>query len=136
MSSNVAIPQELSPTQAAAIEALVSARTIKAAAEQAGVTRQTIYTWMQTDPAFRAAYRYIREAAFANVGHGLLALGEKAVEAYADVLEGPALPGAFTLAKTADSIISNIFKLREFMEIDERLASIESRLVERGRDEY
>ena len=134
MSSYVAVPHELSPVQAAAIDALVTSRTLKEAAETAGVTRQTLYTWMQSDPAFRAAYRSVREAAFANVGHGLLALGDRAVEAYSEILRAPNMPGSYTLAKTADSILSQMFKLRELMDVDERLAAIEDRLREVDHD--
>ena len=119
----------LTPKQLAALEALITARTFGEAAKTAKVDRSTLRLWLNEDPAFRAAYKAIRAEAFDSLSLGLTALGEKAVEAYRDVLEGPALPGAATLGRVADSIISNIFRLRELVELEERMATIEAQLA-------
>jgi hypothetical protein len=130
------IREGLSLPQIKALELLFTGQRIVDIAAEVGVDRTTIYDWLNNNANFRAAYRFLKAEQFDNLARRLLALGDKAVDAYATVLEGPAIPGAFTLSKTADSIINQIFKLKELMDIDERLAEIEARLAEVERDEF
>jgi uncharacterized protein YerC len=46
----------LGQTQELALAALRKGRTFRQAAQAAGVSRPTIYRWVQSDPHFRAAY--------------------------------------------------------------------------------
>ena len=118
----------LSPKQVAAIQALTTARTIGEAAKEAGVNRSTLNVWLKEDETFRLAYRTVKAAAFEAVAYGLLQLGEDAVRAYRDALEGPGIPGAATLSRTADSIVSQLFKLKDLTDFEDRLAAIEARI--------
>ncbi len=120
----------LSPKQMVALESLATARTFIQVADEAGITRETLRVWLNDDPNFRLAYRQVKQAAFEGIAQGLLSLGEKAIEAYGDVLKAPACPGYSNLSRTADSIIANLFKLKDLSDFEDRLAAIEQRLEE------
>jgi hypothetical protein len=73
----------LTPAQQRALASVTGGSTIKSAAEGAGVSRATLYNWIERDPDFRAAYnawqRELRESARAR----LLKAAEVAVETVA-----------------------------------------------------
>ena len=52
--ADTSAPANLSPVQAQVIAALAQGRTVTAAAQDAGLHRNTIYNWFQ-DPAFKTA---------------------------------------------------------------------------------
>lgn len=47
---------QLSPQQTQALDLLLAGRTITQAAEEVGITRETLSRWRNHDPAFQAAY--------------------------------------------------------------------------------
>ena len=70
----------LGRTQEAALAALRTGSSFRQAAEAAGVSRPTIYRWVQSDPHFRAAYNaWMQEQAESARGR-LLKLADKAVD--------------------------------------------------------
>ena len=78
-----ALAVRLTPAQQQALASMSGGSTIKSAAEGAGVSRATLYNWIERDPDFRAAYnawqRELRESARAR----LLKVAEVAVETVA-----------------------------------------------------
>lgn len=121
---------DLTPKQTGAIEALTKAKTFGEAAKLAGVDRDTLRYWLREDETFRQAYKAVKADAFEGLALGLMNLTEAAIGAYADVLANPAMPGQMTASKTAEAIIGQLFRLREALEVDERLSLIEARLGE------
>jgi transposase-like protein len=73
----------LGQTQEAALAALRTGSTYRQAAEAAGVSRPTIYRWMQSDPHFRAAYNAWKQEQTESARGRLLKMADQAV----DVLE-------------------------------------------------
>lgn len=120
---------ELSLRQIEMLEILATARTFGQAAEKAGISRETLRLWL-LEPTFKQAYREVKASTFAGIAQGLLSLGESAIDAYSDVLKAPACPGYANLSRTADSIIANLFKLKDLSDFEDRLAVIEQRLEE------
>jgi uncharacterized protein YchJ len=55
MSLSASAPQTLTPVQAQVASLLAAGSTITDAATQASISRQTIYTWLQSNAAFEAA---------------------------------------------------------------------------------
>lgn len=74
----------LGQTQEAALDALRTGSTFRQAAQAAGVSRPTIYRWMQSDPHFRAAYNAWKQEQIESARSRIIRLTDKAV----DVVEG------------------------------------------------
>jgi hypothetical protein len=79
-----------------AILALLSERSIQAAATRCGVGERTLRTWLGDDPAFQAAYRAARHAAFETGLSRIQAMTGAAVDALADLL-GPQINASVRL---------------------------------------
>jgi hypothetical protein len=74
-----AAAMELTGPQRSAIIQLTSGRTRADAARAAGVTRTTLYRWLNTDAAFQAAYNVWRNDALGTAQAELLAATRDAV---------------------------------------------------------
>lgn len=70
---------DLSPAQLAYLRALISGKTITAAAEEAGVGRKTVYRW-QSNPRFAAVLNTWRNQAMESARTQLLGLTDEAIE--------------------------------------------------------
>lgn len=70
----------LSERRRRAIEALLTARTVTAAAAQCGVGERTLRRWL-ADEAFRAAYREVGRQRLSDTVNRLRAAADEAVEA-------------------------------------------------------
>jgi hypothetical protein len=72
---------QLSVPQQAALAALSNGRTIRDAAESAGVYRGTVSRWLRADPRFRAAYNAWRQELIDSTRSRLLRTAELAADA-------------------------------------------------------
>ena len=81
------LADRLPVAQYAALSAIVSGNSFRRAAEAAGVSRATIYRWVQTDPLFRAAFnawqKEIKESSHAR----LVKMSEQAVDVVEKALQ-------------------------------------------------
>jgi hypothetical protein len=73
----------------AALDALLSGKSVTAAATAAGVSRQTVHRWLRTDPAVIAAWNAGRLELLQVTRGRLLRLGEKAVSVIEETLNLP-----------------------------------------------
>jgi hypothetical protein len=78
MSQNVTL-QAISPAQSAALQILVSGRTVTRAAKEAGVARETVSRWLHHDPVFIAEMQNARADLARQTRCALEALGMQAV---------------------------------------------------------
>lgn len=118
--------ETLSKKQVRAIEALISQPTIRAAAAAARTSETTLWRWLN-DPVFDQAYRQARSEILENTLTVLQARSTQAVETLVEVMEdGSALPSARVSA--ARTILEFSLKVRETVEIEERLRAIEERV--------
>lgn len=99
-------------TQAAALSALAEAATLTEAAERAGVSRRTLYSWIHEDTAFIAAYEQMISSSEAAALDTLTEKTGKAVEVVAAILEDEEQPGAVRL-KAAQTILDLTARQRE-----------------------
>lgn len=114
--------------QEQAIAALLTLPTVKAAAKEAGVTDQTLRTWL-ADPEFLAAYRAARRQILEHaVAHVQQATGE-AVKTLRQLLKCKHLG---TRARAAVAILDQAAKGLEAFDFDERLAELERRAAAAG----
>src|SRR5215207_3376238 len=80
------IREHLSPKQSRAIAALITTRTIEAAAAETGVTSRTLRRWISEDPLFAVEYRSARRAALDAAISSLQCGAVEAVEALRSAL--------------------------------------------------
>lgn len=107
----------------AVVLALATTRTLSAASREAGVSRSTIYSWMQ-EPGFREAVGQMRHRFFEEAAELLLAGQAKAVSRLLEGLDSrdPALR-----LRSATSILELGMDVREGSEMEARLRDLEHR---------
>jgi len=79
----------LSPVQARTVQALAQGSTITAAAESAGISRRTLYNWIERQPGFSAAVEQARCEYADSLRDNLKHLSALALDALSDVLTNP-----------------------------------------------
>ena len=117
---------KLTPKQRKAVEALLTSGDITQAAQAAGVARDTLYRWMRQDD-FRSALKTAEAASIENLARELVRLGEKAARTLDEAMTAE---DATTSARVraADIVISKLLQLREMVDLEKRLQTLE-RLV-------
>jgi hypothetical protein len=96
-------PANLSPAQAQVIAALAQGRTVTAAAQAAGLHRNTIYNWLN-DPSFKTAAEEAQREYVAILSDGMRDLAALALQTLRNLLEDPKTPPSVRL-KTALAIL-------------------------------
>lgn len=84
--------------RAAILEALAAAGTITEAAELAGVSRKTIYSYMNEDKEFIAAYRDMKRGQIRDMANTINQKAEKAAAFIAGLLDDKEAPAAVKLS--------------------------------------
>jgi hypothetical protein len=106
-----------------AISALLTQRNIEEAARTAGIGTQTLIRWMKV-PAFQAAYRDARRAAF---GQSIARLQQGSAAAASTLLkimldqDSP----ASTRVRAAECVMNHAMKAIEMEDIEARVAALE-----------
>jgi hypothetical protein len=111
----------------AAVAALLSAPTVKAAAKQVGVTQQALQKWLKI-PAFAAMVRDARDQAFQHALGRLQAESSRAVDVLARVLRKRTADDK-TKVRAALGLLAVAFKGVELHELIDRLAAVEQELA-------
>ena len=87
-------PPALPAQQQQAIAALLSGATVTAAADRAGVARQTLHRWLADDPGFIAAHNLARREMANAVTQALRVLSVQSVKVLKRALTSPETPAA------------------------------------------
>ncbi len=90
-------PQPFTAAQSKVLVHISAGSTLKAAAEAAGVHRNTILHWRRNLPGFRAAWEQSHYDQMMQVRDEVLPLAPLAVTAIREILENPAAPPALRL---------------------------------------
>jgi hypothetical protein len=115
-----------------AIAALLSERTIGAAARKAGIAERTLYTWMN-EPAFRAALRDVEKSIIDDVTRRLSAGQELALDALEKLIQSARHESTKLRASVAWLELS--LKYKDMYDIDERLRALEAALHEQQKQQ-
>src|SRR5215213_234919 len=99
----------------AALAALLSEPTIDAAANRCGVSRATLYRWLD-DPAFLARYRAARRQVVEHAVSRLQQTASAAVDALETLVGDTAQPGAVRVS-AAKAILDYAFKGVEMLDL-------------------
>lgn len=84
-------------TKQRAIEALLQQPTLCAAAEAAGVSRRSIYNWLNNDPAFAEAFQQQRISRAVEREEALIKQREEAIHVVQQIMLDSREPGAVRL---------------------------------------
>jgi hypothetical protein len=110
-----------------AVAALLSAPTIKRAAQQVGVSQQALQKWLKI-PAFAAMVRDARQQAFRHALTRLQAEADKAVVVLARVLRKRTVDDK-TKVRAALGLLAVAFKGVELHELLDRISYVERELA-------
>lgn len=88
---------ELAPAQCLAVAALAGGSTITSAAEAAGVSRPTVYAWLDGSPEFVAELNRARAEQRDALRADLRSLATAAVDAMRQLIESPETPAPVRL---------------------------------------
>ena len=94
--SSTIMPANRSPVQAQVIAALAQGRTVTAAAQEAGLHRNTIYNWYH-EPAFKIAVEEAQSEYVAILTDGMRDLATLALDTLRNLLEDPKTPASVRL---------------------------------------
>lgn len=117
--------KKIRSNQYRAIESLLTSGSATEAAEKAGVSRNTLYRWLQ-EPDFQAALAEAEAAALDSLSTRLVGLADQAAAALGDVFNSEKA-GIGHRLRAADIVLSNLLRLRELVTIEQRLAELERR---------
>jgi len=120
---------KLGRKQEQAIAALLSQRNADEAARSIGIATRTLFRWLQ-EPAFAAAYRDAKRAAFSQAIARIQTMTAAAVSALGKVLVDPSAPAA-SRVRAADSILEHAAKAIEIEDLEARLAALEEAAEDR-----
>ena len=98
--SPVEAMENLPARQNAALQEILSGKSVAEAAQLAGVGRSTLYRWMESDAQFRAAYNQWQAQVKFHTRARLAALSESAVAAVQKALEAGDAKLGYTILKS------------------------------------
>ncbi len=130
MAENVSL---LTTKQLRAVQALLTARSVGAAATAAGVNERTLYRW-QTEPAFKAALAAAEGELLDAATRRLLGLQDAAIATFDGILKSTTASQALRL-KAAQLVIDCTLRLREQRDVEHRLQALEAALGD-GRNDF
>jgi hypothetical protein len=110
---------------------LASGCTVRDAAREAGCGERTVHTWL-TDPAFRNRVSQVRTELFGRAVGRLSRLAGRAADSLGELLEAQNESVRLQAAKT---ILEAGARLREALELAQRLDDVEARLGPEARPE-
>ncbi len=117
----------LSPAQVRAVAAIMTTRTVTAAAAQAKVTTRTIYRWL-ADPAFSAAVAAAEADVLAVTTRAVLALTLSAVDTLKAAIDDPEA-GHGVKVRAADLVLVHGPRLYELRTLEARLRTLEEEVL-------
>ncbi len=111
--------------QQRAVRALLTTPDVASAAKDAGVSRETVYKWMQVS-VFTTALHAAEADALAAVSRRLVRLADTAATTLETAMHDEATPVA-TRVRAADAVLSRLLQLRELVVLEERVQELEAR---------
>jgi transposase-like protein len=117
----------LNSRQLKAIPILIGCDTVEGAARKAGISKNTIYTWMQ-QKEFNQAVSEARKKLFDKAMHKLMNASMKAVITLEKLLDAES---EAVRRAAANDVLGHILKYQEISEIEERLDTVEKIVLER-----
>ena len=118
--------KNLAPKKQRAVMALIEHGSPKRAAESCGVSRNTLYKWLEDDD-FVAALQNAENVALQAFQRQLVSMSHLAADAIRDGLQDSDIR---VRLRAADIFTGRLLQLRELLEFEDRLRAVEERLNE------
>jgi DNA-binding MurR/RpiR family transcriptional regulator len=122
----VTVDEKLSPKQEKALGSLLTHSTIAEAAQDCGISEPTLWRWLR-EPKFKAEYSRLRNRLIESALDRLSRICNAAIETLEHTLTDESAPATAKVA-AASKILHLTLKLRETVEIEDRLRSIEEQI--------
>jgi len=119
--------EKLNTNQRRAIAALLTSKSVKAAAELADVGERTLYRWL-TLSEFRAELSQHEGATIDQAARRLVELGEKAIDELESILDNAQAADGLKL-RASQTVLDYLLKLRELRNIEQRLTDLEKAVL-------
>jgi len=117
----------LNSKQLRAIPILIGCDTVEGAAREAGISKNTIYTWMQQEE-FSKAVSLARKRLLDKAMNKLMNTSMKAVITLEKLLDADS---ESVRRAAANDVLGHVLKYQELREIEERLDTVEKIVMER-----
>lgn len=121
---------KLNHKQEQAIMALLTAPSMKQAAEQAGIGETTLFRWLQNDD-FQEAYREARHKALGNTIARLQQVSQQAVNTLQEVMIDETATSNSRVS-AAKAVLELAFKAYELEDLAKRVEELEKYLEEKN----
>jgi hypothetical protein len=116
--------EKLTPDQVQAVAALLSSKDIKTAAAKSGCGETTLHRWLREDADFKAALQ-AAEAELIDQAVRMLAGGAgDAIGVLVAIMNNKKVNHGVRV-RAAKVVIDQLVKLREYSELEERIAALE-----------
>ncbi len=119
----LATPEQLTPKQRRAVDALLTTGDVAAAAQEVNVSKATLYRWLK-EPVFHQAVRQAEARALDDLSRLLVRLGRTAVATLAKAMSDPTVPPA-SRVRAADAALGRLLQLRELATLEGRINALE-----------
>lgn len=110
--------------QAQAIGLLLTGNSTAEVASQIGVTQRTVQNWCSDDMEFIAQLRSAESEAVTVASRRLASVASSAIDTIEEIMSHP-LSKAPTRLQAADLALSYLFRFRDIVSIETRLAALE-----------
>jgi hypothetical protein len=122
--------QNLNGKKARALEALLSSKSVEEAAQQARVSRTTLFRWLREDERFQGEYRRAGSQLMEEALRRLQQLCSEAVETLAEVMANREATAASRVT-AARATLELTLKIEEHRSLVNRVELLETRLGKR-----
>lgn len=120
--------EEISHSQHRAITALLTTNSVAEAAKESGVSKRTIFRWLEENREFKAALRSEEDKLYTEASRRLSGLLNKAITELENLLQQTMEP--VDKIRTIRTIISSSLNLHEISSLDGRIEDIETLLID------
>ena len=124
--------EQLKAPQRRAITALLEQRDIRTAAKAARVGETTLHRWLREDATFVAELRAVEGQVLDAATRRLLQHQDVALTVILSIMADSKYPASVRL-RAAQTVLEQLFKLRELRTIEERLTVLEANLAQQSR---
>lgn len=119
----------LTARQQAALDALLTAPTMTAAAAAVGISRRTLYNWLE-DPTFQAALADLRAESLTLASLHVARLTVAALDQLEQAMTADPPPPWTVRLRAAEAVLGNSLRMQENYDFERRLTVLEQQAAE------
>lgn len=121
--NNLTETKKITPKQARALSILLTGGGAAEAATAAGVSRSSVYKWIE-QPHFQRELTRMSDESFQRLSRLLVSLGSSAIRVIYNTMHDESLPSSVRL-RAADIVLSRSLALRDQVDLETRINDLE-----------